>query len=268
MSTKGKGFRTNEQELNKFISEHGYNNKAQSNKKLKVISNVLLGRNLNSANIQDKFIEIYGELAQSTQELYKKYINQFINWLFEQKRMEGKQSNKPKPLKKTRVVNTKKKGLSDKELNIILQNASKVYRDVIVIQHSLALRISELKQVTYKAILEEEFIKINNKGVERTVYIPPFLKQKFENKAEKGEVLSQETQAYQKYLKRLGIKTGIPRLTSHLLRHHRATQLLKNGVDIKTISVVLGHSNISVTNTYLHTDTETQKASMNIHFEY
>jgi len=39
----------------------------------------------------------------------------------------------------------------------------------------------------------------------------------------------------------------------HALRHTFATLLLKNKIDIKTVSKLLGHSDVSITyNTYIH----------------
>ena len=46
----------------------------------------------------------------------------------------------------------------------------------------------------------------------------------------------------------------------HALRHTFATLLLSNGVDIKTVSELLGHADVNITyNTYIHVIKE-QKA--------
>lgn len=53
-------------------------------------------------------------------------------------------------------------------------------------------------------------------------------------------------------LKRLAGKAGIDkRVHPHGLRHTFAVELLREGVDVVTISKLLGHSSISVTNRYL-----------------
>lgn len=60
--------------------------------------------------------------------------------------------------------------------------------------------------------------------------------------------------AWSKILK----KCNIPHKKFHSIRHTYASMLLKNGVDIQTVSELMGHSDISITQIYLHSS-ETQK---------
>lgn len=62
--------------------------------------------------------------------------------------------------------------------------------------------------------------------------------------------------------KAVGIKDD--QLTLHCLRHTFATRLINNGVDLYTVSKLLGHSNISVTERYSHIATSTLKTAVGV----
>ncbi len=53
-------------------------------------------------------------------------------------------------------------------------------------------------------------------------------------------------------IKRLGKRTGVPRLHSHLLRHTFAVRYPINGGDIMTLRLILGHATLEVTQMYMH----------------
>ena len=62
-----------------------------------------------------------------------------------------------------------------------------------------------------------------------------------------------EPRTYRNYYKRLMKQLGMPDLKFHGLRHSFATRCIESRCDYKTVSVLLGHSNISTTlNLYVH----------------
>ena len=66
-------------------------------------------------------------------------------------------------------------------------------------------------------------------------------------------------------LKKMSEECNIPYLTLHELRHTYGTVLRERGVDIYTISKLLGHSSIGVTSSiYIHNDVEVLRRAMNI----
>jgi integrase len=57
-------------------------------------------------------------------------------------------------------------------------------------------------------------------------------------------------------------KAGISDVTWHTLRHTFASRLVNSGVDIVTVKELLGHSSISVTMRYAHTNIESKRAAV------
>lgn len=52
------------------------------------------------------------------------------------------------------------------------------------------------------------------------------------------------------------------KITPHALRHTLATELVRDGTDIRTVQELLGHSDLKTTARYLHSDTRTKQAAV------
>ena len=69
-----------------------------------------------------------------------------------------------------------------------------------------------------------------------------------------------EPRTYRCYFNKLQQQLGLPRMRFHGLRHSFATRCIESKCDYKTVSVLLGHSNISTTlNLYVHPNLEQKK---------
>ncbi len=81
-----------------------------------------------------------------------------------------------------------------------------------------------------------------------------------ENK--KGERMS--IRSYQYIFEKLTEKVGVRKLNFHAIRHTFVTRALECGMDIKTLSEIMGHKNASITlNRYAHSMMDTKIAMMN-----
>ena len=54
-------------------------------------------------------------------------------------------------------------------------------------------------------------------------------------------------------------RAGLPKITWHMFRHTFASRLTRDGVDIVTVKELLGHSNISTTMRYAHSNDESKR---------
>ena len=79
-----------------------------------------------------------------------------------------------------------------------------------------------------------------------------------------NDIKPTEPRTYRSYYEKLLKELDIPKLKFHGLRHSFATRCIESKCDYKTVSVILGHSNISTTlNLYVHPNIEQKKKCIN-----
>jgi integrase/recombinase XerD len=162
--------------------------------------------------------------------------------------------------------------LSKSEIKQLLNSSSNRKSTLIIsLIYAAGLRVSELVNLKVSDLNFEE--KIGNilmgKGRKDRVFnIPSFLEEDLQNEVEKQNKPEQKylfsgpngrlsSRNIQKIVKKAAQRAGIKKeVHTHTLRHSFATHLLENGVDIRKIQELLGHSSISTTEIYTHVSTQ------------
>lgn len=84
----------------------------------------------------------------------------------------------------------------------------------------------------------------------------------------KYEKLRLTPRSIQRVIKKYAIAAGIvgKKITPHSLRHSFATDLLRNGADIRSVQALLGHSSVTTTQIYTHvTDKQLREVHQKFH---
>jgi site-specific recombinase XerD len=158
---------------------------------------------------------------------------------------------------------------------------------------STGLRVSELCSLPREINLKLDEFSIRGKGEKvRVVFLSDNAKQAIKNYLDKRddmddalfvqilpdgerkekilkkkESLRLTSRSVERIIKHYAIKSGISKkVTPHIIRHSFATDLLRNGADIRSVQMLLGHANINTTQIYTHvTDTELKNIHKKFH---
>ena len=134
-----------------------------------------------------------------------------------------------------------------------------------------AARVNNYDPQGCKTIMVTGLPKSRNSG--RKIPIPAFMPDLFRNFASDGMLMTNyvfsatdkpaEPRTIQRLFKKILISADVNERKFHTTRHTFATRALELGVDIKTLSEILGHSNVSITlNIYAHSMLEQKKIAI------
>ena len=244
---------------------------------------------VNKKLIQDYFLYRQStKISSSTQSRILTCLHSFYQFLLDNNLINTdptEQLSYPKLEKKLPVF------LNIQEVEKLLEapNSSSLFgqrdRAMLELLYSCGLRVSELINLSYHNInIKEEFIRIHGKGNKERIlpmgeiaidYLttyelnsrPILLKNGQSDSyflSNRGKAMSRQNFFY--IIKAYATQAGIDKpLSPHSLRHAFATHLVQKGADLRSVQLMLGHSDISSTQLYTHIQNAQLKAQHEKH---
>lgn len=187
--------------------------------------------------------------------------------------------DKPNPLKKVRFYREEpcRRLLTQDEVKRILEAADtiaakprsplqRVFADMIRLAINTGLRKSELLNLRWSDVRGDE-ITVKGKG-ERTRIVPlnteacnVIHRQPRRSSQIFGDIGSDYTSVFRRTVESIRKRSGVD-WHFHLLRHYFGSTLLGQGIDIVTVGALLGHSRITTSLIYGHTDEKRKREAV------
>lgn len=233
-------------------------------------------KDVNQKTVEQYIISIHDMNPKSISRNITSINNLFI-FLLKEKRLK---SNPCEFIDRPKLKKSLPDTLSIEEVNTLLNISLKTkydYRNkaMLEILYGSGLRISELISLTLRDVdMENDIIRCTGKGSKERIvpindYEKHFLRLYLEVRSlflikgdndylflnNHGKQMTR--QGFWKNLKKVLFEKGINKnVTPHTLRHSFATHMLSGGADLRSIQVLLGHSDISTTKIYTHISRE------------
>lgn len=216
-------------------------------------------------------LQVKGLSAHSCQS-HAKALRVFFNFSIEEGYLDTSPMAKvplPKARRKKPLV------LTDEEIKIVLK-ACDCLRDRLIVLLSLdtGLRAMELCNLNFDNVVDGKVFVLKGKGSkDRVTFIgskTKLLLAKYYIEREKPGIntailVSQRTDRLTisglvQFYKKLRIKTGIEKLTSHTIRRTALTLMLKSGMSIYHLKEIAGHEDIKTLQHYINVDDDLENA--------
>ncbi len=197
------------------------------------------------------------ESRRNTAHYYSLFVRRFLEWI-------GVEGELPVvPRRRRRLP----EALSWDEVEALLEASRDLLDAVIVaVLAETGLRASELLSLTWRDVdLRDGDVRVRGKyGKERIVFLGPASRRLLEalydetRPRPRDRVIPLTYQALYKRLKSLAIRAGLDpaRVRPHVLRHTFATEAVRRGISLPVLQKLLGHSNLKITEVYLHVTPE------------
>ncbi|OHA84147.1 MAG: hypothetical protein A2937_01095 [Candidatus Yonathbacteria bacterium RIFCSPLOWO2_01_FULL_47_33b] len=240
-------------------------------------------------NRQPSGVKIGGRaetLKKKTQNYYLIALRSFLKYL----RKRGIDSLSPERIDLAKVAERDLDLISGADLERLLSapdtSELKGLRDRAILElfFSTGLRLSELASLSRDLDLNKDEFSVRGKGEKvRVVFLSDTAKMAVRaylaarkdmddalfvqtGKTPRGEDLRLTPRSIERMVKHYATKAGISKkVTPHVIRHSFATDLLSNGADIRSVQMMLGHSNIATTQIYTHV---TDKQLRDVHKKF
>ncbi|MFA6341017.1 MAG: site-specific tyrosine recombinase/integron integrase [Candidatus Paceibacterota bacterium] len=188
--------------------------------------------------------------------------------------------------------------ISDEDLKRLMKSPDtsnlQGLRDKAILEllFSTGLRVSELCSLPRDIDLDSDEFSVRGKGEKvRVVFLSEEAKDALKDYLDKRDDMSDALftqiaspikdadkkateisgaltpRSVERMIKQYAVKAGISKkVTPHVMRHLFATDLLKNGADLRSVQMMLGHANITTTQIYTHiTDKHLRDIHKNFH---
>ena len=229
-----------------------------------------------------------GTMKKRTQNYYLIALRVFLKYMMKQ----GISVYSPDHIELAKTAERHIDHLEVNELQRMLEAAKKHPRNYAIMNmlFSTGLRVSELCSLNRDLDLSKDEMTIRGKGEKiRIVFLSPNARSSvleyLNNRTDMDEALFIQagprvvkleeqnvslrltSRSVERLVKQIAIEAGISKkVTPHTIRHSFATDLLRNGADIRSVQIMLGHSNIATTQIYTHiTDKQLREVHKKFH---
>ena len=212
-------------------------------------------------------VKVSGATVNRELALLKRMFNLAIDWEMFQGR------NPVCKVKFFKELNLGSRVLSQKEEEKLLENAAPFLQDLIVFGLNTGLRVGEIFSLRWSNVdMEKNILNVFAHKTWKTRAVPLNTKTRAVIEAwalhRKNELVFYNTSTGGSFVDLsagFGLacrKAGISGVSWHTLRHTFASRLIERGVDIVTVQQLLGHSTVTVTMRYAHTNLASKTAAV------